>query len=115
MNSADNLKYYIEHRMWALHYAVKEHLKGEASYSTPAFKNEVFEIQPYDWECDCDLDGDNDHIEGCNGGKPNFKSGALEIDWYKHIGRSQIFDGVSTIEEASKIFNACEESLRKEK
>lgn len=75
------------------------------------FKNEVFEMRPFDCCADCTCD-ESPCIESCDI-PVNFRCGPFWIRWYKYIGRGMEGDtaGMSAAEVES-MFDRCEESLR---
>jgi len=43
--------------------------------------------------------------------KPNFKSGGVEVRWYKYLGRGMSVSRQITKEELAEIFQKCADSL----
>ena len=63
-----------------------------------SFKNDVFEVQAYDW---------NDDIE-----QPyNFKCEDIEISWYKYLGRDTTINGEYEPQKIIDMFNKCLKSI----
>lgn len=63
-----------------------------------SFKNDVFEVQAYDW---------NDDVE-----QPyNFKCGNIEISWYKYLGRDTTINGEYEPQVIIDMFNKCLKSI----
>ena len=63
-----------------------------------SFKNDVFEVQAYDW---------NDDIE-----QPyNFKCEDIEISWYKYLGRDTTINGEYEPQKIINMFNKCLKSI----
>lgn len=76
----------------------------QKEYSSPfentsnSFKNNVFEVQAYDW---------SDDIE-----QPyNFKCGDIEISWYKYLGRDTTINGEYEPQVIIDMFNKCLKSI----
>lgn len=78
--------------------------KEQREYESPfcntgnSFKNDVFEVNAYDWNLD------NETI--------NFKWKDLEISWYKYLGRGTTMNRELDNAEAIKMFEECMESLK---
>ena len=76
----------------------------QKEYSSPfentsnSFKNNVFEVQVYDW---------NDDVE-----QPyNFKCDDIEISWYKYLGRDTTINGEYEPQKIIDMFNKCLQSI----
>ena len=76
----------------------------QKEYSSPfentsnSFKNNVFEVQAYDW---------NDDVE-----QPyNFKCDDIEISWYKYLGRDTTINGEYEPQKIIDMFNKCLQSI----
>lgn len=76
----------------------------QKEYSSPfentsnSFKNNVFEVQAYDW---------NDDVE-----QPyNFKCDDIEISWYKYLGRDTTINGEYEPQVIIDMFNKCLKSI----
>lgn len=76
----------------------------QKEYSSPfentsnSFKNNVFEVQAYDW---------NDDVE-----QPyNFKCDDIEISWYKYLGRDTTINGEYESQKIIDMFNKCLQSI----
>ena len=76
----------------------------QKEYSSPfentsnSFKNNVFEVQAYDW---------NDDVE-----QPyNFKCDDIEISWYKYLGRDTTINGEYKPQKIIDMFNKCLQSI----
>ena len=76
----------------------------QKEYSSPfentsnSFKNNVFEVQAYDW---------NDDVE-----QPyNFKCDDIEISWYKYLGRDNNINGEYEPQKIIDMFNKCLQSI----
>lgn len=65
------------------------------------FKNKVFEVHAYDWADEPFYDY-------------NFKSGLLEISWYKNLGRGTTIKTLLPPGTIIRQFNRCMESLGEE-
>lgn len=94
-------------------------LGGEWGYGQD-YRNDVFEMFPFWWgDCDCDESTPDDsptivHVEGCDGGRPNFLhyASGLRVDWYKYIGRGMELSKEVTAVEWASILEDCFDSLR---
>lgn len=63
-----------------------------------SFKNDVFEVQAYDW---------NEDVE-----QPyNFKCNDIEISWYKYLGRDTTINGEYEPQKIINMFNKCLQSI----
>ena len=63
-----------------------------------SFKNDVFEVQAYDWSEDIE--------------QPyNFKCGDIEISWYKYLGRDTTINGEYEPQVIIDMFNKCLQSI----
>lgn len=76
----------------------------QKEYSSPfentsnSFKNNVFEVQAYDW---------NDDVEQLY----NFKCDDIEISWYKYLGRDTTINGEYEPQKIIDMFNKCLQSI----
>lgn len=76
----------------------------QKEYSSPfentsnSFKNDVFEVQAYDW---------NDDVEQLY----NFKCDDIEISWYKYLGRDTTINGKYEPQVIIDMFNKCLKSI----
>lgn len=82
------------------------------------FKNDVFEVNAYDWsECDCGY-GWDDNIKECTcGHEPqayNFKWKDFEVSWYKHYRRGNSMNREIDKPEVSAMLSECVKSLLNE-
>ena len=64
-----------------------------------SFKNDVFEVQAYNWNDDIHQDY-------------NFKWQDVEISWYKYLGRDTTINKHLTEKEARVMYDACLASIR---
>ena len=64
-----------------------------------SFKNDVFEVQAYNWNDDIHQDY-------------NFKWQNVEISWYKYLGRDTTINKHLTEKEARVMYDACLASIR---
>lgn len=76
----------------------------QKEYSSPfentanSFKNDVFEVQAYDW---------NEDVE-----QPyNFKCNDIEISWYKYLGRDTTINNEYEPQVIIDMFNRCLQSI----
>lgn len=76
----------------------------QEEYSSPfentsnSFKNDVFEVQAYDWNVDIE--------------QPyNFKCGDIEISWYKYLGRDTTINDEYEPQVIINMFNKCLQSI----
>lgn len=79
--------------------------KYQEEYESPfrntgnKFKNDVFEVEAYNW---------NDDYEQLY----NFKYKEIKINWYKYLGRDTTINKQITTEEAVDMFNDCYNSIQ---
>lgn len=72
------------------------------------FQNGVFEMRNYHW---CTESCPPEPEDCSDAALPNFKSGDVEIRWYKHLGRGVSVNREVTREELTEVFQRCRESL----
>lgn len=66
--------------------------------TTNSFKNDVFEVQAYDWSEDIE--------------QPyNFKCGDIEISWYKYLGRDTTINKEYEPQVIIDMFNKCLQNI----
>lgn len=79
-------------------------------------KNSIFEIFPYYWgNCTCGMEKlEKERTEDCMYNKPNFTyfPTNLTISWYKYPLRDAYISQDISLEEFSKIIDACIRSLK---
>ncbi len=89
-------------------------LGGEWGYGQD-FINDAFEMHPYWWgDCTCGVDEEDEetpHSSECRYVLANFKCGAVEVRWYKYIGRGMSVNREVSRKEWRDIFARCEASL----
>lgn len=92
LNELDNQ---LDRVMWNIH---QEEYQSPFENTANSFKNDVFEVQAYDW---------NDDIE-----QPyNFKCEDIEISWYKYLGRDTTINGEYEPQKIIDMFNKCLKSI----
>lgn len=92
LNELDNQ---LDRVMWNIH---QEEYQSPFENTANSFKNDVFEVQAYDW---------SDDIE-----QPyNFKCGDIEISWYKYLGRDTTINGEYEPQVIIDMFNKCLKSI----
>jgi len=74
------------------------------------FRNNVFSMFPYYWGDTC-AEEDKECDGECLDSRPNFKCGAVEVNWYKYIGRGMSVNRPVSRKEWRDIFNKCFKSL----
>ena len=92
LNELDNQ---LDRVMWNIH---QEEYQSPFENTANSFKNDVFEVQAYDW---------NDDVE-----QPyNFKCDDIEISWYKYLGRDTTINGEYEPQKIIDMFNKCLKSI----
>lgn len=92
LNELDNQ---LDRVMWNIH---QEEYQSPFENTANSFKNDVFEVQAYDW---------NDDVE-----QPyNFKCDDIEISWYKYLGRDTTINGEYEPQKIIDMFNKCLQSI----
>ena len=92
LNELDNQ---LDRVMWNIH---QEEYPSPFDNTSNMFKNDVFEVQAYDW---------NDEVE-----QPyNFKCDDIEISWYKYLGRDTTINGEYESQKIIDMFNKCLQSI----
>ena len=85
----------LDRVMWNIH---QEEYQSPFENTANSFKNDVFEVQAYDW---------NDDVE-----QPyNFKCEDIEISWYKYLGRDTTINGEYEPQKIIGMFNRCLKSI----
>lgn len=85
----------LDRVMWNIH---QEEYQSPFENTANSFKNDVFEVQAYDW---------NDDVE-----QPyNFKCDDIEISWYKYLGRDTTINGEYEPQKIIDMFNKCLQSI----
>lgn len=85
----------LDRVMWNIH---QEEYQSPFENTANSFKNDVFEVQAYDW---------NDDVE-----QPyNFKCDDIEISWYKYLGRDTTINGEYEPQKIIDMFNKCLNSI----
>lgn len=85
----------LDRVMWNIH---QEKYPSPFENTANSFKNNVFEVQSYDW---------NDDVE-----QPyNFKCDDIEISWYKYLGRDTTINGEYEPQKIIDMFNKCLQSI----
>ena len=85
----------LDRVMWNIH---QEEYQSPFENTANSFKNDVFEVQAYDW---------NDDVE-----QPyNFKCDDIEISWYKYLGRDTTINGEYESQKIIDMFNKCLQSI----
>lgn len=85
----------LDRVMWNIH---QERYPSPFENTANSFKNDVFEVQAYDW---------NDDVE-----QPyNFKCDDIEISWYKYLGRDTTINGEYEPQKIIDMFNKCLQSI----
>lgn len=85
----------LDRVMWNIH---QEEYQSPFENTANSFKNDVFEVQAYDW---------NDDVE-----QPyNFKCNDIEISWYKYLGRDTTINGEYEPQKIIDMFNKCLQSI----
>lgn len=85
----------LDRVMWNIH---QEEYHSPFENTANSFKNDVFEVQAYDW---------NDDVE-----QPyNFKCDDIEISWYKYLGRDTTINGEYEPQKIIDMFNKCLQSI----
>ena len=114
---------YLTEALKSIRDAMEEKEPFEQGYtpfnnSGEKFKNEVFEVNAYDWsDCECKGSGDDDWSQDkCTcGWKPqlyNFKWNDVEVSWYKHLDRGTSVNREVSEEETQTLLAECLKSLR---
>lgn len=92
LNELDNQ---LDRVMWNIH---QEEYPSPFDNTSNMFKNDVFEVQAYDW---------NDEVE-----QPyNFKCDDIEISWYKYLGRDTTINGEYEPQKIIDMFDKCLQSI----
>ena len=92
LNELDNQ---LDRVMWNIH---QEEYPSPFDNTSNTFKNDVFEVQAYDW---------NDEVR-----QPyNFKCDDIEISWYKYLGRDTTINGKYKPQKVIDMFNKCLNSI----
>lgn len=85
----------LDRVMWNIH---QEEYQSPFENTANSFKNDVFQVQAYDW---------NDDVE-----QPyNFKCDDIEISWYKYLGRDTTINGEYEPQKIIDMFNKCLQSI----
>lgn len=92
LNELDNQ---LDRVMWNIH---QEEYPSPFDNTSNTFKNDVFEVQAYDW---------NDEVH-----QPyNFKCDDIEISWYKYLGRDTTINGEYEPQKIIDMFDKCLQSI----
>lgn len=92
LNELDNQ---LDRVMWNIH---QEEYPSPFDNTSNTFKNDVFEVQAYDW---------NDEVRQSY----NFKCDDIEISWYKYLGRDTTINGNYNPQKVINMFNKCLQSI----
>ena len=104
----------IERVEWNLRQEVYE---APTSNNGESYSTDVFEMHAYYWgdcsdECEAQMETSGTHLPDCLVGRPNFKCGDFEVNWYKRLGRGTTMNRAIDLNEFAVLLDRCLASVR---